>query len=151
MKQRVLNVKLPSGRPIFLKIHDNGISLILITKQPIPEVEKDNPPFAVDGIIKFSCLKTNYVEVVNDLEIYLSQLFQGDVDETIYSSLGANIISTGNQRTNIKRKAEPFQGERSAPGLHPSSRGNKSTESNRPGIADSSVAESGDSPIKSED
>jgi len=143
---RPLNVSSPDGKRIIAHIISTGDNKRIIEVAFLEEVKKDDPPFACNGQIRFSCKREKYVETIKILEKYLEDIFlKGMADENIYSSLGTKSKRRGVKKQNIETEIIINKRKRNSPGLHYSTGRKKSTKSIATGDADIEVAEDNNS------
>jgi hypothetical protein len=141
---RPLKVSTPEGKRIIANILQMGESN-RIEIAFIEGVQKDNPPFAQNGVIRFVYEKEKHQEVISALEKYLEDIFlKGMADEDTYTSLGAKPKPRGVKSPSSERKIRGTERERKPDRIYSRPRRGKQTESDRGGDADSEMAESGD-------
>ncbi len=148
---RPLKVYSPEGKQVVANILRFG-DRVQIEIAPLEVVRKDDPPFAHDGLIRYTATVEKYRETIRILTRYLENLFlKGMADEDIYSSLGAKSKSRRTEKINIGRKAEKPKREGSVTSLHARARRAESSKSSRGRNTDVKVAESSDKEISGED
>ena len=149
-----LKVTSPNGEPVYAVI-TQGLDTAHIEVRPLPVVQKDNPVFAQNGLIRFNVDKKKFKEAINGLTNYIESLFlkemgEGETDESIYSSLGIDRKPRGTKDASKRGAIGKSQGKRDIASLHDSARGNEPTESVRRGNDNDAVAPVGDSSIDGE-
>lgn len=148
---RPLKVSSPKGKRVYAQVYPSK-DKCLIEINYLEVVKKDNPSFANNGIIKFTCEKIKYPQVILALEKYLEDLFlKGMSNENIYTSIGASPKPGRVKTKNTERKVRTTKREGSTSGVHIGSGGIKSSEDTRPRHGNIEVAESSDSSDSGED
>jgi len=138
---RPLKVATPEGEQIQAHVLVAGERRIIEIAY-LKEVQKDDPPFACNGQIRFSCNREKYLETIKILERYLENIFlKGMADEDIYSSLGAKPKRRRTKKQNITREVVIDKRKRDSSSLHDSSGGEESAEGIAAGDSDNEVAE----------
>jgi len=128
MRNRQLNVSLPSGEAVVAKIHHMGGRIII----EIPKFK-----------IKVSSLQKEYKATIRALEKYLEDfILKGMANEDFDPSLRISDDSGGIDKVNIRRETKTDKGQGSSSGLHFGTRRKKSTESVRRRASTSKVDES---------
>jgi len=147
---RTLKVSTPDGQRIIAVISRSGNKPII--EIPYLEVvKKDNPPFASNGVIRFSCEQKNYSNVIATLTQYLEDLFlKGMSNESVYTGLGVKPKSRRTKKSDLPGEIKGDSREGGSSSLHTSARRNKQTKDSRPRSADNEMAESSDSEISSD-
>jgi hypothetical protein len=143
-----LKVSTPEGEPIYAIITPVQQGVVHVEVRPLEVVQEDNPPFSVNGVIRFRApTGQKFKEIMINLTNYLESLFLKDMakDENIYSSLGVKPQPRRNTQSHPIRQTRKPIGERDISGVHDSSGGPEQTESSGNGKPDSEVDESGNS------
>lgn len=141
---RPLNVSTPKGQRIEAKIARWG-DIMQVDLDFLDVVLKDNPPFASEGMIHFAVERIEYEETIIKLEKYLEDLFlKGMADEDLHRSLRIKPKSGRDKTARLSRKARSSKRKGYSSGLHLSTRGRESTESDRSGNSNTKVAEGSD-------
>ena len=136
-----LKVSTPEGKRIIVTIYRSANKAII--EIPFIEgVKKDDPPFACNGQISFSCEREKYAETINILERYLEDIFlKGMANEDIYSSLGVKPKRRRAKGQGTKRKITIDKRKGDSASLHDSTGREESSESPGTGNADNEMAE----------
>jgi len=138
---RPLKVATPEGKQIQAYILVAGERRIIEIAY-LKEVQKDDPPFACNGQIRFSCSREKYLETIKILERYLENIFlKGMADEDIYSSLGAKPKRRRTKKQNISKEIDGYKRKGDSSSIHDSSGGAESAESIATGDSGDEVAE----------
>lgn len=124
-----LKVSTPEGERIYASI-TKVPDRVIIEVRPLEVVKEDDPPFAHNGVIRFSCKRENYSETIKILTQYLEDLFlKGMADESIYRGLGVKSKSRRTKKSDSSREVESDSGEGDSSSIHSGSRGDQQTES----------------------
>ena len=141
---RTLKVCSPDGERIYAIITPQW-DTVHVEIRFLEVVKKDNPQFAQNGVIRFSCPKDGYTETIIKLTNYLESLFlkemnEGEkVDESIYSSLGIKPQRRGNKKAFATGQTQRLVGERDLTSVHDSTRGEKHAEDSGKGKRDNDL------------
>lgn len=139
-----LKVSDPDGNRIVAQITRVGETVLI--EVPYTEVvKKDDPPFARNGVVRFSVPRQGYTETLAVLTKYYEDLFlKGMADEDIYTSLGAKPTKRRVKKSNPPRATIDVEGKGRDSGLHSGARGDESPKSARRGRSSKSEVASGD-------
>ncbi len=149
---RPLKVSTSEGRQIIANIRRIGENVIIEVSEYIEEVKKDDPPFAKNGFIRFSCKYEKYRETIEILTKYLEDLFlKGMVNEDIYTGLGAKSKPRKIEEDDFPREIRISKGEGDTPSVPSGARGNKSSEGSGGGATRAKVAKVNDTPTVPKD
>ncbi len=151
--KKLLKVATPEGKRIVATISPYANNVI-VKIDYLEVVKKDNPKFAKEGKIKFSCPKPKYREAMIILTQYLEDLFlKGMSNEDIHTSLRICTNKGRNAKKDRSKKVGSNTGTGDSTSIHISARGNEQTESSKRKEQDTniSVDESSDPQISSED
>ena len=90
-------------------------------------MQKDNPIFAQNGLIRINVKRGDFKETLKSLTNYIESLFlkemgEGEVNEDIYTSLGVVGQRRGIEKSSKPGKAGSTKGKGSATGVHDSTR-----------------------------
>jgi hypothetical protein len=153
---KALKVSKPNGERIYANITPVR-DAVHIEVGFLEAVQKDNPPFAQNGIIRFQVPKATYKETLGKLTSYIESLLLKELDEEekvnedIYSSLGIKPSSGRNKKAPKPRQTERIIGTGDSPSVHSSARGGKSSESSGSGKPSTDVDEGGNSQADGQD
>ena len=154
---RPLKVSTPEGKRIMLHSFRSGPELVVLEVPFLEVVKKDDPPFAANGIIRFNVKRSTYSKSVEALTSYLESLFlielgkKEEVDESLYSSLGAKPNIRRTKSSNSKGNAGVSEGKRNISSIHSGTRREKPTESVRERGPSTKVAEVSDTETGADD
>ncbi len=154
---RPLKVSTPEGKRIMLHSFRSGPELVVLEVPFLEVVKKDDPPFAANGIIRFNVKRSTYSKSVEALTSYLESLFlielgkKEEVDESLYSSLGAKPNIRRTKSSNSKKNVGVGEGKRDISSIHSGTRRKKPTESIGERGPDPEVAKVSNSKISSDD
>ncbi len=146
---RPLKVSTPKGERIMLHSSRSGSELVVLEVPFLEVVKKDDPPFAVNGIIRFHVKRIKYKESVDALTLYIESLFlrelgkKEEINESIYTSLGAKPNVRRTKKSDSKGNVRSGERERDLPGIHSGARREKQAESIRKRGSDTKMAEVG--------
>ena len=137
--KRPLKVSNLSGERIVASIA-TGVHKVTISIPYLECIEKDNPDFAVDGVIRFSVLKEKYQKAIFHLTKYLEDLFLKEIsNENNSSGVSSGSIAGRNNKKSFRRTDKKDEGERSSVGVHVSAGRNKQTKGIGGGKPDSDM------------
>ena len=154
--RRNLKVSTPEGERLYALITPVGAT-VHIEVRPLEAVQKDNPPFAVGGVIRFYVTRDKYKEVLIGLTNYLETLMlkeldkEIEIDESLHTSLGIDPKRRSNKAAPKQRDNRKAIGERDIDGLHDSTRGGEQAESSGGGQPGSNVATGSDTKAGTDD
>lgn len=154
--RRNLKVATPEGEKLYALITPVG-DTVHIEVRPLEAVQKDNPPFAIGGVIRFYAPRPKYKEVLTGLTSYLESLMlkeldkEIEVDESIHTSLGVDPKRGRDKKAPKTRDSTKLIRERDIDGLHNSTRGNEQTEGVGRREQGADVAQGSDTEVSTDD
>ncbi len=152
-----LKVSEPDGQRVYARVKRIGNN-VDIEVSFLEIVKEDDPPFATNGVIHFTCLQKQYAEVITVLTQYLEDLFlKGMANEDIHTLLGTKPKSRRDSKldttVNVRQPKESAESksERDTTSVHSGTGRDKQTERDREGNSTFKMDKSSDQESSRED